>query len=269
MALKKKTAPVDVKTDEDKVTQAAPTQTTETTAAPVTKTEEAPVAQTEAAPLEGTVVEKTINAPAVSEQAQAPATVQSSTTAMQMGGTAFDQSNHEKGLDGLEVGYFSYPTVKLPGEGVFETSTDLNLGKWMDVKIISTKAKFIVKPSGAPDSDKRMAYSYDQVLTTDSKTMDDLKAEWGVDAIEFRKYLDVPCQLVACDEAGDQSLVGSLVMLSIPKTGIQPLGGLQQELQFLGKGDLTTIITKCKVGEKVKTVDNPFYPWKFEYVSAA
>lgn len=266
MALKKKTKPVDVKTD----TPAAPVEAkTEPKAAPVAETETKAAPVQEAAPVEESAVETAKEpAAATEEKVRETAITPAQSTAVAPPASNFAQQAADSGFEGLELGYFSFPTVTLPGEGIFQTSTEVELGKEMEVIIQSSKAKFLIKPKGADNKDPRIAYSYDQMTTTDGTTLDALKAEWsedprGCESLEIKKYLDVPAKLI--DAMDTTELNGTMVMLSIPPSGLQRFSGYIAELQMLNKGAPNAVITKCKVGNKVDAA-NSFYPWMFEFV---
>lgn len=268
MALKKKTQEVDVKTDEAAVVNAAAESQPANEAAPTQESE----AVAEAAPVNNVVnevVQETVAAAETELVTQAApvnevAPVTSSGGAM-TGGGGFIQGAADDGFEGLELGYFSFPTIKLPSEGRFESSTGLNLGEYFDVVVTGSKSRYLIKVSGALKTDKRIAFSMDKITTIDGKSLEELKREWEADSLDIKKYLDVPVRVVSCKSA--QELEGGMVMLSIPPSGVQRFSGYIAELSFLGKGKPDGVVTRCKVGPKITTDGNGFYPWLFEFIS--
>jgi len=254
--LKKKTKEVEVKTDgENKVN-----------AAPVSEAKAAPVNEV---PTQVTEIEAEVEAEVeeVVEEVESTELVEAKAKPTEMASGSFKQQSDEEGMEGLELGYFSFPTVKLPSEGKFETSTGQKLGESFDVVVIASKAKYLIKPEGADAKDKRLNYSYDALTTVDGKTMADLKAEWSCSKLDVKKYLEVPARLIRSSE--DTELEGTMVMLSIPPSGVQRFSGYKMELDFLNKGHIKEVVTKCKVGAKVTNAVNDFYPWLFELVGKA
>ena len=259
MSLKKKSTATDVQTDDNKAENtAAPLDAAPTNSEPAN--EPAPTAESEQAAA-GEVVEDEQVADVESDSKEVAAKP-TATELAKPGSGNFVQQAADDGFEGVELGYFSFPTIKMPGEGIFESSTGVNLGKYVDVVITGSKPKYLIKPANAGAKDKRIAFSADAQVSIEGKTLADLKKEWGVDALDIKKYLDVPAKLISSDKSND--LDDQMVMLSVPPSAVQRFSGYLAELSFLGKGKPTQVITRCKVGAKITNDNGDFYPWLFE-----
>jgi len=267
MALKKKTKPVDVKTDEEKSPEVNSAPANE--AAPTQESEAAEAAQVEVANTE-TEVEAAVEQ--ASDSTEVSTSAQSTSVATTPGGGNFSDQAAEEGFEGVELGYFSFPSIKLPSDGVFETNGKVVLGKFVDVIVTQSKAKYLIKPAGAIQKDKRVNFSYDVMkedsgVSLEGNTVPQLKKEWGVDSLEIKKYLEIPAMLVGADHT--EELNGEMVMLSVPPSGVQRFSGHLAMLKFTGKGSPKEVVTRCAVGAKVSNNGDDFYPWEFKYLRAA
>jgi len=266
MALQKKSKPVDVKTDDESVVETQPANEP----APTAESEaiEAEVVSEVAAPIEASAPAETIEQPAPTTSTEIAEAKTTEVAASHPGGGNFAEQSAEDGFEGVELGFFSFPSIKLPSEGIFETNGGVSLGKEVNVVVTQSKAKYLIKPAGATSKDKRVNFSYDVMkadsgTTLEGNTVPMLKAEWGVDSLEIKKYLEVPAMLV--DAEGSEELDGEMVMLSIPPSGVQRFSGHLAMLKFTGKGKPSEVITKCQVGAKITNDSGDFYPWIFKY----
>lgn len=173
-------------------------------------------------------------------------------------GGKFEDQMAGQGFEGLEVGFYSYTTVKLANEGRFETGEGVELGKTLKVQLMESKRKFVFNNS----EDENVAeFSYDRIHNTRGELLAPIFAEWaetGGHEIE-KKYLDVTCAVV------EGELEGEIVILSVSPSGVAKFTGYLGKLNYAGK-DLRKVVTECFVGPKVTTVPKPFYPWAFRLV---
>lgn len=169
------------------------------------------------------------------------------------------------GFEGLEIGFGSFPVVKLENEGIFMTTEDDELGTEFECIVQSTRAKYLYANTKCEKKDEEAVYSYDMV--TDSNTgepIEDVIAEWASKGwgSEIRPYVECVAILVTDGEPGD------MILLSIPKASRARISG------FFGQNSMkyglapNQYVMRCVVGEKTKNADFNFYPWKFEFVRA-
>ena len=180
---------------------------------------------------------------------------------------------------GIELGYGSFPTIKLPGEGVFCDSDDNELGKHIRATLQQSKAVYLYKQE---DNDSGpVGYSYDGVNLSaykgdeDYKTVAELTEGWRVEGyeVELRKYLEVVA--IVCeghDEIiggevpdGLEDLEGEPVIFSIPPSSVKAFSG---KIATLGWTQTPIKGTKMdfKVNKKRKVGTNSYFPWKFSLV---
>lgn len=166
----------------------------------------------------------------------------------------------EQGMEGLEVTYGAYPVVRLINEGVFETHDGEALGKEFLCILQASKPKFIYKAVGTPKGEEKFAYTFDHEYTAAGEPLHNLLQSWLEQGYthEVKKYLDVLAVMMGERE-------GEEVLLSIPKTSIgrltRYLGLIERKHQCL----FNECITRVACGEKIKSVQHPFYPWSFEF----
>lgn len=183
--------------------------------------------------------------------------VKSPSQVMTKGGK-FEDQMADQGFEGLEVGFYSYTTVKLATEGRFETGEGTDLGKTLKVQLMESKRKFVFNNS----EDENVAeFSYDRIHNTKGELLQPIFDEWeqeGGKKVE-KKYLDVTCAVI------EGELEGEIVILSVSPSGVAKFTGYLGKLNYAGK-DLREVVTECYVGSKVTTVPKPFYPWAFRLV---
>ena len=153
--------------------------------------------------------------PPPSQQALTPAPAGG---ALQTGVSSGDvvQQLEQAGFIGLELGFGSFPTVRLQGES-FSTSDGGSLGQTFACIIHSARPKYLLKCADVQNADE-FVYSYDRKTTTGGKSIDQLVNIWkekGWDSPVWKDYLDVTAQLVGVE----QRELGEVVMLSIPNSG--------------------------------------------------
>lgn len=168
----------------------------------------------------------------------------------------FEQEMAEEGFEGLEVGFYSFTTVKLATEGRFETADGEELGKSLKVQLMESKRKYAYNNS----EDENVAeFSYDRVTNTKGEVLAPILKEWEDEGgkVSEKKYLDVMCQVVEGD------LEGEIVILSVSPSGVAKFTGYAGKLKYAGK-DLKEVVTEVFVGKKITTVPKPFYPWGFK-----
>ena len=75
-------------------------------------------------------------------------------------GGKFEDQMADDGFEGLEVGFYSYTTIKLATEGRFETAEGVELGKSLKVQLMESKRKYAYTNS---EDENLAAFSYDRV----------------------------------------------------------------------------------------------------------
>lgn len=221
-------------------------------------------AEEETKPVKAEVVEPETDEVETEAEVQAPVPAQSQNVSPIHGGTqavamegSFESNMAAEGFDGLEVGFYSYTTIKLPGEGVFQTAEDVELGKELFVNLLGSKPKWAY--TNKVDEDK-VKFSYDQQTTTDGDSLQEIFNEWKAEddaGYTVKKYLDVTAMVV------DGDLEGQIVILSVSPSGVAKFTGYMGQLTYKGL-DAKQEITRVYVGPKVTKAKQPFYPWAFE-----
>ena len=179
----------------------------------------------------------------------------------------FSERMAEKGLSGLELGFGSFPIIRLMNDGEFADSDENEMGTSFTCKLINSKPSYLFKQKNNSDSD--VYYSYDAVnltTTTDggSSTVEELKIEWKEDGwdLERKDYLE--CVVIMDDP--DSEIVDEMYILSIPPSSRRKLAGVIAGLEFKGI-DPSTVSFNCFVGKKRKSGTNTYYPWAFKAVT--
>lgn len=205
-----------------------------------------------------TTAEAEAKAPAV-QQTQAPAVSRAGSNAIAPHVGSVEQQLAEEGFEGMEVGYHSFITIKLPADGIFETSEDDQIGKSFICNLISSKAKFAYFPDTDDDDDDSCIYSYDGITTTSGDSVEEAIAEWKEEGFKVskKKYVDVQADVLSGD------LEGETVMLSVAPASVQKLTGYLGKLRRKGYA-LQDTVTEVYAMDKVKLKNgNSFYPWGF------
>ena len=167
----------------------------------------------------------------------------------------------EDGFEGLDIGFGSFPMVRLQGQE-FSTNEDEVLGNTFLCVIHASKVKWLYKAEDNNTTDE-FVYSFDKEFTTNGKPIEEVTAEWaaqGKTAPVWKKYLDVTAQLV---DPNTKEL-GRLVILSVPNNSVPRLTGYITTLK-LGSGCAPNqMITQVYPGQKVTNAVKPFHPWAFK-----
>jgi hypothetical protein len=169
------------------------------------------------------------------------------------------QALAESGFEGLEFGFGAFPIITLQNTGQFESSEGGVLGSSFNVILLGSKTKWICKnDQKGPAED--FFYSFDRETALSGEDAQPIIDGWRQRGWkhEWKKYLDVQAQLVTDDEDN-----GALVMLSIPPTSINRFSGYVATIMGRYQQDITQVVTRCELGEKVTRVKYPFHPWAF------
>jgi len=196
-------------------------------------------------------------APVPQAAAPQPPAVRQGSAPMVSGGVT--EALGQAGFEGLEFGFGAFPVVTLQNTGQFETSEGGVLGSSFNCILLGSKAKWICKNDQRGDAED-FFYSFDRVTALtgeDAKTIIDGWTQRGWKH-EWKKYLDVQAQMVTDDEDN-----GALVMLSIPPTSINRFSGYVATVIGRYQQEITQVVTRCELGEKVTKVRYPFHPWSF------
>lgn len=191
------------------------------------------------------------------QPAAKPLAVVGGTEVMTKGGK-FEDHMAEQGFEGLEVGFYSYTTIKLATEGRFETADGVELGKSLKLQLMESKRKFVY---GSTEDENVAEFSYDRVHNTKGEALAPKFKEWedeGGKVVE-KKYLDVTAAVL------EGELEGEIVILSVSPSGVAKFTGYVGKLNY-AKLNLREVVTECFVGPKVTGVAKPFYPWAFRLV---
>jgi len=159
------------------------------------------------------------------------------------------------GFEGMEVGFYSFMTVKIAPEGHFQNAEKEDLGKSLKVNLLESKAKYSYTPS---NDDEKVEFSYDQVTNTKGEQLAPIFNEWRAEGSEVneRKGVDIMAEVV------EGELEGEIVILSVSKSGIAKITGHMGKLRRKGI-DYRDVVTEVSVGTKVTSTKFDFYPWKF------
>ena len=142
----------------------------------------AKVNSTETAAKEETVVAEQDAAESSATTDTAVATVDNTKAAVALGAQAptgsLEQELIANGFEGLEAGYHSFLSIKLPSDGIFCTSEEDQIGKSIQVRLLGSKQKFVYNRS---DDDEAVLFSYDRTTTTTGESLEDALAEWSAE----------------------------------------------------------------------------------------
>lgn len=178
----------------------------------------------------------------------------------------FQASMADQGLEGLELGFGSFPILKIINEGRFEDEDENDYGTEFTAVVQSSRIKHLYRQANTQDGD--VHYSYDGVnllgATEDgSTTVDGLKreyTEYGYE-LEVKDYLEV---VVLMDDA-DSDYDGEMFILSIPPASKAKFSGVMATMQLKGKSVKETPIM-FSVGKKRKSKrgNASYFPWAFK-----
>lgn len=183
---------------------------------------------------------------------------------------SFGGSFEDAGLGGLEVGFHSFPMIKLETDGIFRDTALADYGKEFRCYMQSSKSKIAYS---AGNNDKNVIFTDDDRTTTKGQPLHlaiaELEAKLGAKLVR-REYVDVVVVMIAPGMAHD----GEVRILSVSPTGRQRLGGAVMTLSMRKAAPmrsekfqqvLTSTVLRCGVGARVTDSAHPFYPWDFKF----
>lgn len=188
----------------------------------------------------------------------------------------------DAGFEGLELGFGSFPMIKLENEGQFADTDENELGKHIRAVLQNTTAVYLYKQ--ADNDDGPIAYSYDRTNLTsykgsegeEFKTVDELRSAWteeGYD-LEEKKYLEVVATIVEDHDEiiegevpeGLLDIEGETVMFRLAPASLKAFSGKVATL-LMRKQPLTGATMDFLVGKKRKSNGGKtYFPWKFRLV---
>jgi hypothetical protein len=184
----------------------------------------------------------------------------------QQGAKQFIEEMAAMGMEGIEIGGFSFDRIKLH-EGRFKLGTDeIDLGDKFQFQVATSRNIFIIKRDNSADSEVYYSYDADGSTTTDGQPTSQ-RQEWIEDGYETEvaKYLEVTGFLKGRDDEYDETPV----TLSIPPSSIQRFGGKALEAKIKFGVTVDQVILEASVGSKVGEGQKAFRPWNFKVVSRA
>lgn len=204
----------------------------------------------------GAAAEQETGAETKEPLAQTTAVAKSGSRQMAAGGAGkFVEQMADEGLEGLKIGFYSYPHVKLATEGGFETAEGVSLGKSIKGRVQESKAKWAYN---VKNDDDKVEFSYDKIYNTKGEELAPILAEWEAegDTIIVTQYLDIVFGV------SEGELEGSMTILSVAPSGVEKFTGHVHMLKYKGL-NFRDVITEAYVGPKVTKTKFPFYPWMF------
>lgn len=188
-----------------------------------------------------------------------PAVAQSTPNALAVQGASTVEAMAAAGIGGIKFDWTSFPMIALKTDGAFEDSNGKSYGKSFTARMIESKTKYAHSFAGSTDPKNELVYSYDKITTTSGKLVADFEAELrakGKD-VQVKEYTEVLVELVS----DDPDLDGDFRMLSISPYSVGKFSAFSFKLHRRKAWHSTTV--EFKVGEKIRTVANPYYPWDF------
>lgn len=262
---------------EEQIIEEAQVTETETVAETEAKVEKEDVV--ESAPEKAEVVETKSTAVAEVET-KSTAVAKSESKAVAANQVISDAADN--GFDGLELGFGSFPMIKLENEGQFADSDENELGKHIRAVLQQSTPVYLYKQEG--NEDGPIAYSYDrQTLTSykgnegdEFKTVEEVRAAWveeGYD-LEEKKYLEVVATIVEDHDdfiegdvpEGLEDIEGETVMFRLAPASLKAFSGKVATLQ-MRKQPIQGATMDFLVGKKRKSGNGKtYFPWKFRLV---
>ncbi len=188
----------------------------------------------------------------------------------------------DSGFEGLELGFGSFPMIKLENEGQFADSDENELGKHIRAVLQQSTPVYLYKQEG--NEDGPIAYSYDRNTLTsykgsegdEFKTVAEIKAAWEEEGYELeeKKYLEVVATICEDHEEfiegdvpeGLEDIEGETVMLRLAPASLKAFSGKVATLQMRNL-PIQGATMDFLVGKKRKTNNGKVYfPWKFRLV---
>lgn len=188
----------------------------------------------------------------------------------------------DNGFDGLELGFGSFPMIKLENEGQFADSDENELGKHIRAVLQQSTPVYLYKQEN--NEDGPIAYSYDRNTLTsykgdegeDFKTVAEIKAAWAEEGydLEEKKYLEVVATVCEDHEEfiegdvpeGLEDIEGETVMFRLAPASLKAFSGkvatLQMRNQPIQGATMDFLVGKKRKSNGGKT----YFPWKFRLV---
>lgn len=187
--------------------------------------------------------------------AEAGPTAVASYSPNQIGGGAMAVLAKE-GFEGLEIGYGSFPILKLDGES-FMLDDEVLKEKEIPMIISQSRSKFIIKEK-AEETDN-FIYSYDGIVDTKGVSVETFKAlmKSKGNQIETKTYLEAVAEIV------DGEFEGEFVLLSIPPSSLKRFSGYGVKVMHKFGVSPNKVVTQVSVGKKIVKDKKSWSPWKF------
>lgn len=193
-------------------------------------------------------------------------TISSKDMTAQTSGSEFSSRMSDQGFKGLEIGFGSFPIIKLANEGAFIDSEETDHGKDFVCQLLSTRPSYLFKQKDNSDSDVYYSYGCDDnsPLTTTtaggSTTIAELREEWLIEGgvLETKQYLEAVIVM-----KGDSEFCDEMFLLSIAPNSRKKIAGLIAGMEFRNESVSDTLIC-CEVGKKRKHGSNTYFPWAFK-----
>lgn len=172
----------------------------------------------------------------------------------------------DDGFDDIDTKYGAYDRVKLE-VGQFWFNAE-KMGTSFTAQLHQFRKVFVYRDrADQKDTNARAVFSYDKIVTNDGIPVEQVLREWaaeGYDSPTVRETGEVVAYLC------DGSHAGAVVMLSLPPTGVNKLGGYRDVLRLTKGLRPSQVLTRVSVGDAVKTKAGETYtPWNFEFVGVA
>lgn len=169
-----------------------------------------------------------------------------------------------RGIGGIEFDWTSFPMIALKTDGAFEDTSGRSYGKSFTAKMIEAKFKYAHSFDGSKDPKNELIYSYDKITSTLGKSVEDFENGLRAKGKELtcKKYVEIMVELVFPD---DDDLDGDFRLLSISPSSVGKYSAFAFKLDR--KGVYHSAVAKFSVGEKIRTVANPYFPWEFALAS--
>lgn len=194
-------------------------------------------------------ISETEEVPPESEPTTAVAT--HTATPLATPGIAFAASAAEEGMEGLDIGYGSFPNIKLDN-GVFIDGDGKEYGTSITFTPMASRAVHAYSQKNEKDGD--VCFSYDQKVTSKGEEISTILAEWVADGFEVKE--DVRLEVTA------QLDTDEIVMLSLPPTARKKFSGQMAVARARGISMAEAGLT-ARVGKPVKVGSRTFQPWIF------
>lgn len=211
---------------------------------------------------EDQIAEKSANPQAASPAVSSPSSSKELANPS-LKGDEFSARMRDQGYAGMELGFGSFPIIKLANEGSFIDSDENEIGKSFECQLLQTRPSYLYKQQD--NNDSPVAYSYDGINLTSvtdqgSSTVEELKAEWSLDGwtLERKEYLEGVVVM-----KGDSEFADEMFLISVAPNSRRKLAGVLAGAEFRGENpkDLALV---CSVGAKRKHGSNTYFPWAFK-----